>query len=209
MTTKYKAFPSLRLYDQLEVPYILSAFNNVRGPLWTGFCMMLDTMDDYEDPGYYHELCHWLAASERQRSLPDFGLGRQVNSRADTFATRGVWFEKETSRTRRTAGKNPTWGETGSVKRKTAEHQEEVACAALAIYEPMVGICGWNTTMSPDRLNSAADDFSGIEGIGGYCRAKRVEQVWRKVVQPIHPKVKFETVSNYMKRLRDACNEVY
>lgn len=161
-TTKYDQFPSLRLYDELEVPYVLFS-DGWEGPLWTGHCMMLSTVDGYGDAGFFHELCHWIEATPAQRRWPDFALGKQVNAKWDlTFTsstTPRLWqgsgpkkFPKD---------RNIGWGER-TVPLETARRQEANACTALWFYEPIVGLTTWDATPPAEEINSAAYDFNNV-----------------------------------------------
>lgn len=76
---KYDRYPSLRLYDRLGVPYVLTS-EKWGGPLWTGHCMVLSTRERLADETFLHELMHWIEASPAQRRFPDFALGRWVNA---------------------------------------------------------------------------------------------------------------------------------
>ena len=61
MMNKYEQFPSLKLYDQQQVPYVMCY--EWDGPLWTGHCMMLAYSDTFGDCGFFHELAHYMLAS--------------------------------------------------------------------------------------------------------------------------------------------------
>lgn len=160
--TKYKKFPSLRLYDQLGVPYVLhdSAW---KGPLWTGHCMMLDLTDGYGDEGFFHELSHWIEATPRQRRYPDLAMGRQIN--CDTTSKFGTstsphlhWPERGDDRQFVDRYRNDGWGEV-TVPVPTAHRQEGRACSAMFFYFAATGLTGW--TDPHPLIPTAACDFAG------------------------------------------------
>jgi hypothetical protein len=158
--TKYAEYPSLRLYDALEVPYVLVPEHSWSGPLWTGHCMML-TRDGYGDEGYLHELFHWIMASPAQRRYPDFAMGRWVNSELQTFSSSSTPYllgpHNNYGHDRKTSeDQNAGWGER-TVKISTAHRQEEAACVAMYLYHVVVG----NTTWDKPLTTEAADDFNG------------------------------------------------
>lgn len=172
---KYETWPSLRLYDRLEVPYVVIGGQADRwpGPLWTGFCAVLDVDCGYGDPEFFHELVHWAAASPAQRLLPDFGLGRRVNETATAFTS------SATPHLHTADGDNvPHWIATGDraamgwgepvVTAEVGGHQESIACWALFCYEPMVGLTAWGH--APDQLNSAAYDFNDLHPFSADAR---------------------------------------
>lgn len=192
---KYERWPSLRFYDQLGVPYVLGAFRWV-GPLWTGHCMMLDTTDHYRDAGFFHELAHWLAATPRQRSLPDFGLDRQINATAEIYATSTTPFVFDQDDNFQQRG----WGER-CVSPRTAQGQEGLACEALAVYEPLVGLVSWDSVPQLDDLNPAMFDFTGSDGL--IITAKVIERLHRRIVTPLDPSVSAKSVATYLRRLAD------
>lgn len=160
--TKYDQFPSLRLYDELGVPYVLFSAG-WDGPLWTGHCMMLSVKDGYGDAGFFHELCHWIEASKAQRRWPDFALGKQVNAEWDSVftssSTSKVWEGKGPRKFPK--DRNVGWGER-TIPMVTARSQESNACTALWYYEPIVGLTSWDTPPPADQINSAAYDFNDV-----------------------------------------------
>lgn len=179
MIHKYDEYPSLYLYDKLNVPYVLHS-NSWDGPLWTGHCMMLNTEDSYGDAGFWHELAHWMVAGPTQRTLPDLALGKNVNSGMSVFATSSSPFfyhpdnggnVPNTSNLdgchtgfsfgwgRGLRGYNEGWGEL-PVPRMLAAEQELWACHALQYYEPLCGITSWDKALP---INSAIDDFAGAD----------------------------------------------
>lgn len=168
---KYETWPSLRLYDRLEVPYVVIGGQVDRwpGPLWTGFCAVLDVDCGYGDPEFFHELVHWTVASPAQRRLPDFGIGRRVNETAVAFTS------SATPHLYTADGDNvPHWLAGGGrdsmgwggpiVPAEVGGHQESVACWALFCYEPIVGHVAWG--QAPGHLNSAAYDFNDVGPFG-------------------------------------------
>jgi hypothetical protein len=160
--TKYEQFPSLRLYDQLGIPYVLFS-QGWDGPLWTGHCMMLSIKDGYGDAGFFHELCHWIEATPAQQRMPDFALGKQINATHDsTFATSTSPYLWDGRRPYRWPNdRNVGWGES-TILMKSATRQESHACTALWFYEPIVGLTSWDNPPPLDKINSAAYDFNGV-----------------------------------------------
>lgn len=202
---KFDLWPSLKLYEKLGVPYVLHS-NDWSGPLWTGHCMMLSTRDSYGDAGFFHELAHWLATSEEDRKHPDFRLGRQVNAQYDyTFATSSVatWADPDhNSPPHSSRGKNRGWGE-DVMDLGDASENEFLACAALALYEPLCGVWSWRSKIDIQKINDALYDFNAndlSEHIGEYP----VEHLHDMIVQPLDLSVKLSTVRSYIGRLMKA-----
>ena len=159
---KKSDFPSLKLYDSMGIPYVGHA-GDWTGPLWTGHCMMLDIDDSYGDPGYWHELAHWMAAAPEQRQYPDFALGRQVNAATGALFTSTSPHAFDPDHIRRTPNdRNPGWGEE-TIPLTEASRQEGIACDALFAYEPVMGIWGWREKVpNPgEDVNRAFWDFAG------------------------------------------------
>ncbi len=213
VSDKYDRFPSLRLYDQLGIPYVVTS-EQWGGPLWTGHCMMLSTDDSYDDPGFFHELCHYLAATPYQRKLPDFALGRQVNARTVDFASpstphfvnKKLTFNRGWGDTKKK--RNVGWGEK-TVTVKTAARQESVSCHALGLYEPLCGIWGWDDPIhDPHKINSAFFDFAASDGPDLSLRA--ASWCWREIVVDIDPRVSEQMVRDYFQRVKQSLkDEVY
>lgn len=155
---KYADYPSLRLYDSLRVPYTLTS-DTWNGPLWTGHQMILSTREGYGDPGFFHELIHWVVATESQRRFPDMQLGRQVNGTVELHATNITPADVPTNTAEIAhpdGTRNRGWGEQ-PVKMSTAHRQEEMACELLLFYSPVV--CGeWSADLA-DTV--AYYDFGG------------------------------------------------
>lgn len=186
---KYKEFPSLRIYDRLDVPYVLTG-ERWAGPLWTGHCMMLSTRDGYGDEGFLHELAHWVEASPTQRRMPDFALGKQVNANNEVFATStSPHINNPNDRRRRRADRNVGWGEP-TVSLSTATAQEERACLVMYLYHALVG----NTTWSEPLMAEAAYDFAGCEPFKPHAVVSRTRKI---VAAMTDGKVPSETVRSY------------
>ena len=192
---KYARWPSLRLYDLLGVPYVLGNID-WDGPLWTGHCMMLDTTDRFGDAGFFHELCHWLAASPAQRSWPDFGIDRQVNSDLEVFASSASPYAYVSDRDDQHRG----WG--GATRNPTvSQAQEDVACRALGAYEPLVGIWSWEHAPESQELNEALSAFSGMEGPN--FTAPVVRRIYDVVSSQVAPDVPFAVLAAYLARVHE------
>lgn len=177
---KYKMFPSLRIYDQLEVPYVLTG-EQWEGPLWTGHCMMLATPNGFGDEAFLHELGHWVEASPKQRMMPDFALGKWVNGKDMLFATSTsphLHEEGQSSvfgsraRYRRNKDRNTGWGEP-TVSLKTATGQEERACLVMYLYHALVGNTSWDKPV----IATAAYDFAGVEPFSPSSVTKRTTKI--------------------------------
>lgn len=200
---KYKAWPSLALYDRLGVPYVVGDFRNYGGALWTGHTMILNVRDIYGDPAFLHELVHWLAASPRQRELPDFGLDRQVNHSASEQWTSSStpWLYRPDTSDLKYRG----WGEE-CVTPRTASSQEALACHAMALYRPLA--CGrpWvppktgvRSAAKRDQVPEGFYDFGGGEGLESSTARKRVaERLVKVVCEPLGVDVGPEAVANYL-----------
>lgn len=198
----YRRFPSLRLYDQLGVSWMLTGdsgrFGETSGPIWAGAFMILYTNSSYGDEGFFHELCHWIAASPAQRKLPDLALGRQINSSTDTFATSPslggvVWLEGEVEGFEGDADHNSGWGEK-TVSRSVAARQEALACHAMWFYRPLVRLEKWTAAHPSSYL--AAVDFAG-----SVCPTeKEIRDTWSKVLTVIDPDLSYEQVSAFYRR---------
>lgn len=145
-------FPSLDWYDYHGVPYIALPQNGWKGPVWTGREMILDTKEGYGDKAFFHELCHFLAASPEQWELPDFGLDRVTNSTDDSVAIYG--FDRFSDL--RFASKRGWAGET-CVSPDEAVRQETLACDAMWFYAPIV-LGQWDSSEGWRE----AYDFSGM-----------------------------------------------
>lgn len=205
MTTKTKKWPSLKLYDKIGVPYVVTS-DTWNGPLWTGHCMMLSTADGYGDAGFFHELCHWLVASPNQRRYPDFAIGRQVNSAIDTFATSTSphvfdvperYMNAHEERRKAVLKHGKGWGEKCGSKQRAVQ-QEGWACDALLVYEPLVGLTTWNKPVY-DGVNDAAHDFAGAKG---WRTDRRTwEAVYKRIVKPLDGSVTLEKVLKFVKGL--------
>lgn len=199
MPTKYEQWPSLRLYDRHNVPYVIHG-GRWDGPLWTGHCMMLDATDMYGDAGFFHELCHWIEATQRQRIFPDFALGKHVNAGNETtFATSTTPFLHAKGRNKHPRDRNVGWGEE-TVLLTTATRQEENACFALWLYEPLVGLATWDTPPASKDTNSAAFDFNGSGET--YLDLHTVKRV-NKIVSFLAPKVSTDMIRTYVRALHD------
>jgi hypothetical protein len=206
LATKYAAYPSLRLYDALNVPYVL--FDGPwSGPLWTGHCMMLSTRDGYGDEGFAHELFHYLVTDEKQRRWPDFALGRQVNADMNIFTSSSTpnLFDRSVHNQ---SGFQPTtrndgWGET-TISLKRASDQEAAACNAMWLYPPLVGLCSWDEPFPTTGLD-AAHDFAGMEYPGSNeWKTTTIAKRCLPIVAAIYPSVSPETVTDYLRRLNAA-----
>lgn len=203
LNTKYSVFPSLRLYDTLGINYIVGS-DLSQGPLWTGFAMLLDVDDDFGDPVFFHELAHWLIATPSQRRRPDFGLGQQPNASSGRMFTSstmtGVAAPKD-AHFEPLEGRG--WGEE-CVSTITAERQERLACIALAVYEPLAGVCGWDDRLSADYINTALYDFGGVDV--RHTAIADIRAIHAKVVTPIceaagTPVPTVETVTEYVRHV--------
>lgn len=199
---KYDTFPSLRLYDQLGVPYVL--FNSSwGGPLWTGHCMMLSTVDGYGDEGFAHELFHYLAASPAQRKHPDFTLGRQINANMEIFtssATKHLFDDTQTVRKVQPDHRNDGWGET-TVPLPRARRQEQIAVNAMWLYPPLTGTGTWDSP-PPFRSLKGAYDFAGMEYPGSdQWRTATIVKRIRPIVKAIDSTVTSAQITSYLKRL--------
>lgn len=201
-----KHFPSLALYQRLGVPYILHS-NPWEGPLWTVHAMMLSVLDSYEDPGFYHELCHWIEASPRQRTFPDFSLGKWVNADRDSVfltSTNPDIQHVGGTKVRGPKHSNVGWGER-TTSLSEATRQESNACFALWLYEPIVLGHPWDDPPEPDDINQAAWEFAGVETPG---RTKgfpaRVTKRTAKIRAALCPDVPDTTVKAYLQHIHEA-----
>lgn len=201
--TKYDRWPSLRLYEKLGVPYMV--VDNWNGPLWTGSCMVLDATDSYGDPGFLHELFHWLCASKEQRKYADLALGRQINATAGVFTASGLPFydgkdvfpvgsERDTSPKGGEHTHNPGWGEL-TVSRVEAARQEDLACHAMWLHDPIVGNCAWDDIPGP---TDAAVDFSdNLLGMPKHSLPVWAE-VKKVIVSKLCPDVSMATIRSFV-----------
>jgi hypothetical protein len=196
--TKYHMYPTLRLYDQLHIPYVVGPYNAAGGALWTGDVMILDSSDTYEDSGFFHELTHWLIASPRQRTLPDFGLGRWIGSNADTLftssATPHLYIgNDQASRSQR------GWGE-HCISPRRAQQQEELACAAGALYFVLTG----EHTIE-DRPDENNVPFIWFDFFGHLDQARPttalIRRIWTTVVAPLNPTITLEQTAGYLRHI--------
>lgn len=208
MTTIHaERYPSLALYERLGVPYILHS-NPWDGPLWTVHAMMLSVNDSYEDAGFYHELCHWIEASPKQRALPDFALGKWVNAdREATFASStnpSQYHEGTTSIPHRKgpAHSNRGWGER-TVALSEATRQESNACFALWLYEPIVLGRPWDDPPEPEDINEAAYEFAGFETPGTKGFPARVTKRTAKMRQFLCSDIPDQTVKSYLTQIHE------
>lgn len=195
--TKYDQFPSLRLYDSLGVPYVLTS-EDWDGPLWTGHCMMLSTAHGYLDEGFLHELGHWAEASPAQRKMPDFALGKWVNAKNGLFATSTsphLHKEKSPFQRRNSTARNEGWGER-TISLKTATAQEERACDVMYLYHALVG----NTTWDEPVIASAAYDFSGMLSFSPYRVTRRTAKIVKAMT---NGQVSHATVRSYCDGLKE------
>lgn len=195
--TKYKRYPSLRLYDRLGVPYVLHS-NGWHGPLWTGHCMMLDMDDSYGDVGFFHELSHWVEASEKQRTCPDFALGQQINAAEGPFGSSSTPFIYDGER-RSYPGRNNGWGER-PVTISTASRQEAAACNVMFFYEALVGLSGWDDTIVP---NGAALDFDGFSDPALSQPSKTIVQRSWKILSAMDPDLTHPVAQRFFERMAD------
>lgn len=196
---KYDHYPSLRLYDRLGVPYVLTS-ERWEGPLWTGHCMMLSIANGYGDEGFAHELFHWIVASPRQRMMPDFALGQQVNARyGQTFATSTTphYFSPDNP-SKRIKGHNTGWGERTVARDTTASRQEADACYAMFLYYPLTGQLGWDQPQG----GPAAYDFAGSHYPGSpEWRTSTVVKRVMPIVTALDQTITTEQVSTYLGKL--------
>lgn len=202
-TTHATHYPSLALYNALGVPYIVHG-SDWGGPLWTVHAMMLSTVDTYGDAGFFHELCHWIEASPKQRTYPDFSLGKWVNAnRSEVFAssTNPTQFHSEdiiAPYKRGPKDSNVGWGER-TTSLSEATRQESNACFALWLYEPLVGLWSWDDPPTdPHEINSAAWDFNGFEQPGTVGWPTRVTKRTAKIVKALSPQTSLDTVKQYL-----------
>lgn len=198
-TAKYKAWPSLALYDRLGVPYVLGNFTSYSSAIWTGHTMMLDITDAYGDAGFYHELIHWMAASAKQRTLPDFGLDRQINEGAAQFTSSTTpWLYRSDSRDSSYRG----WGEQ-CVSPRTASSQESLACQAGGIYGPVALGTTWTPANTRSDANAVPDafwDFGGhYELEKAAVRRRAAAQLVKVVCEPLGIDVDDKVVDAYLK----------
>lgn len=130
----YESLPTTKVMDELGIPWMI--LPNYQGPqVFNGAIMYPGevkggeiTTDRYGDVGLWHELCHYLVASPKQRNLPDYGLG--VNANADIrtpFSGNlgGVQVENE----------EHSWGDEWRPAKRTSKAQEAFACCAIAVYD--------------------------------------------------------------------------
>lgn len=206
-TTKYDQFPSLRLYDRLNVPYVLFSAP-WEGPLWTGHCMMLSTVDGYGDAGFFHELCHWIEASPAQRRWPDFALGKQVNAGWDAVFTSSstphLWTNERSRKAHKKvrADRNVGWGER-TIPLTEARRQESNACTALWFYEPIIGLTTWDNPPVWDKINSAAWDFNNVSDTAKTTYATGM----RKIAKALN--VDWENIKSYGALVRERLADIY
>jgi hypothetical protein len=146
-------FPSLDWYDHHNVPYIALPQNGWMGPIWTGREMILDTKEGYGDPAFFHELCHFLAATPEQRELPDFGLDRVTNGTGERVAIYGLERFSDPASLQDRRG----WAGEECVSKREATRQEQLACDAMWFYAPIV-LGDWE---SNEGWREACD-FSGM-----------------------------------------------
>ncbi len=197
---KYQRYPSLKIYDQLNIPYVLlGQAYSYDGPLWTGVNMMLMISDGYGDAGFFHEIGHYLAATEEQRIHPDFKLGRQINGGGSLFtssATPHLYDPEKRNAGNRPHGFNAGWGE-DTIPTSVAHEQEGIACDFLGIYEPMCGIWPWKRR---DRdglaMNHAAGDFGAFDYPNDNVE-ERAERLYDRLVVQINPRLRKKTVVDY------------
>lgn len=199
----YKQYPSLRSYDRLGVPWMLTG-ERWDGPLWTGHHMVLSTTDSYGDQSFCHELFHWMVATPKQRRHADFALGRQVNASPKVYAASWLSHDFDGEAALPPAGHNAGWGEL-TVSRAIAGRQENLSCFGMFLYAPLHGLESWKTKAPNLALHDAAYDFSG--GIWGDVRLggslTQWRQVHKRIVQPLDPKVGFDTMIRYVERIQD------
>jgi hypothetical protein len=203
-STKYERFPSLRLYDRAGVKYVVAP-NITSGPIWTGDVMLLDTYDEYGDASFFHELAHFFFASPRQRTLPDFGLDRHVNSKPKIVFTSSATphlFDGEAKKKHRRAR---GWGEK-CVSPATAERQEIDAVRVMAMYEPLVGLVEWTDLPDVDfvrkTMNTAFFDFGGDQD-SRYVRLATRRRWYERFVSQVCD-VTFESFDAYYRAALDA-----
>lgn len=206
--SKYKRWPSLWYYDALGIHYVVHD-GHYRGPVWTGHCMMLDASESYGDGAFFHELLHWLCASGRQRSFPDFALGRQVNAHSKIFATSStlaVYTEKDADPPSM-GDRNGGWGEK-TVLRTTAANQESWACWGMWYYEPLMEIWGWDEEPNFDKIASATYDFAGDYMHQDYFPSRMAEGIWSHFKALfLMSSVKFHEVDTYTDALQSGLTE--
>lgn len=214
--TRYERFPSLRLFDKAGCDYMVFANKTVGGsgrvswdgPLWTGTHMMLCGDDGFGDEGFAHELFHWMVASPEQRRWPDMALGQNVNAASGFFAVSGgpcYDFNVRDSGTEGERSSNIGWGEP-TVDVDVAAQQEWLACRAMFLYAPLVGLQRWSEL--PDETKClAAFDFNGdltwVNGEGSVWATSSVEeweQIYEEIVAPLKPRVGFDTVRRWLQR---------
>lgn len=193
--SKYDKWPSLRLFDKLDVPYVVHNFSQYSGPIWTGHCMMLNTNDAYGDEGFLHELFHWMVSSVTSRKYPDFKLGRWVNADSSdnvVFATSttGTFVDSKNPAGSQDKERNLGWGEK-PLLRESAKQQEAVACDAMLFYEPLVGLCQWG---KPTLDFLAADDFGAY--FDGLQKAT-TRSVYERIVSKLDSSVTLEQVHGH------------
>lgn len=187
---KYDAYPSLRWYDKMGCPYIVTS-DAWKGPLWTGCAMMLCTRDSYGDEGFFHELWHWWTASEKQRKYADLALGKWVNCDPGvTFTSSTTEFLNDNYRDgNQPPGHNNGWGEP-TISIDDAHVQEIHAVNMMCYYSPLVLKAGWKD----DKSNGAWGDFGAeMTPISGHRRT--YDDVLSKV-----SRVSWGTVEKYLDR---------
>ena len=174
----------LDAYDALGVPYEI-VHETVLIPMWDGTKMNLQENDHREDHGWFHELTHWLLASDRQRAFPDFCLGRHPEAQSHHLG----W-----------AGLNPPAKALASVKREdlgwesepvlarsTILRQEEDASNAMAFAFVTAGEDYFGADVP--KYPTAYDEFNEdprLLNSGSTTRARRsVSRIHRDVLVPL------------------------
>lgn len=198
---KYELFPSLKIYEKLEVPYLLLNRENWMGPLWTGINMMIHIDEGYGDESHFHELCHWLVASKAQRELPDYGLGGWVNGKPLDFSTSKMdYIYWESGSDPNKGGRNLDWGG-GKPFSKIGGKQESLACHALALYDQLVLGKPW------ENFDWDVEDFSEQHNLGTYqefggdlsdCDNADLKNIYNKIVKPIRPRTTWRQFSSHV-----------
>lgn len=168
MKLKYDLYPSLRIYDELGVDYIL--LDKAEGPQWTGKTMLLEA--SFDDMGIFHELAHWWVASEHQRKFPDFALGRQVSGLSHRFTASNVDYLYLAGTEPRKPGHNNGWGE-NTIPTEVAGKQESFACFAMLLHLPIVHR-SWE--VSPEDLDwETIEAFNAL--IDGWPNDDEIKQL--------------------------------
>jgi hypothetical protein len=160
--------------------------------------MMLSIVDGYGDAGFFHELGHYLMATEEQRQYPDFALGQQTNNGMTVFTSNTTphVFTEETSF--QPKGHNTGWGE-DTIPISEATRQEGIACDLLGIYEPLCGVWSWKEQDTDLRISRAAGDFGAFDFPDNEVD-KRAETLYDELVVKINPRIKKRTVVDYCLR---------